>query len=349
MLMSSSPGRKQQQQQQATSRKKRSAAPTTPATNASRGGQQQKRQRHAQEASQHNDPAADTTNTTSSQQEAPSPAKVDKQTAVEAFKRAFSSGLSSTPAKQQFDYLLVYDFEATTIKTRDLNPIEFIELACCIVDTATASITASYQSFIRPTHHPQLDPFAIELCGIQQHQVDSAPLLADVLGHHHEWLEQQGVLADNVTSVACTWTEWDLKVRGVGTWRGVVATNSLLGSCCCSPTSSPRVLRAAVAISAPPRAWSAHTPPAMLCLLQPPSLHSNTRCAACHVPGVQLAQHPAPPLPVSLGRPQAPLQGQVQDNKQGQSQGVCGESRCGVRQAARGGAVPCCVLCWDCY
>lgn len=81
-----------------------------------------------------------------------------------------------------------------------------------IVQTATASIKATYQSYVRPTEHPILDPFAIALCGIQQEQVDTAPLLADVLQHHHDWLQQQGVLAEGGKCVPVTWTEWDLKV-----------------------------------------------------------------------------------------------------------------------------------------
>jgi inhibitor of KinA sporulation pathway (predicted exonuclease) len=102
--------------------------------------------------------------------------------------------------------------EATTNKARTLHPVEIIELSCVIVQAATATITASYQSFVRPTEHPQLDPFAIELCGIQQRQVEAAPLLSDVLQQHHTWLQQQGVLAEGVTCVPVTWTEWDLKV-----------------------------------------------------------------------------------------------------------------------------------------
>lgn len=106
-----------------------------------------------------------------------------------------------------------YDFEATTNQTRTLQPIEIIELSCVVVSTATAAITASYQSYVRPTEHPALNSFTSELTGIQQAQVDAAPLLADVLQHHHTWLQQQGVLADGVTCVPVTWTEWDLKVR----------------------------------------------------------------------------------------------------------------------------------------
>jgi inhibitor of KinA sporulation pathway (predicted exonuclease) len=133
-----------------------------------------------------------------------------------------------------------YDLEATTNKARTLHPVEIIELSCVIVQAATAIITASYQSFVRPTEHPQLDPFAIELCGIQQHQVDAAPLLSDVLQHHHAWLQQQGVLAEGVTCVPVTWTEWDLKVGPVLTvyccLHGGVPPARLYLCCCLAPT-----------------------------------------------------------------------------------------------------------------
>lgn len=120
-----------------------------------------------------------------------------------------------------------YDLEATTNKARTLNPVEIIELSCVIVQTATASITASFQTYVRPTEHPQLDPFCVELCGIQQSQVDAAPLLADAMQLHHEWLQQQGVLAEGVSSVPVTWTEWDLKVI-THEWRMAVGICHLL-------------------------------------------------------------------------------------------------------------------------
>jgi inhibitor of KinA sporulation pathway (predicted exonuclease) len=105
-----------------------------------------------------------------------------------------------------------YDLEATTNNARTLHPVEIIEVSCVIIHSATATIKASYQSFVRPTEHPRLDPFVIELCGIQQSQVDGAPLLADVLQQHHDWLQQQGVLDEGVSCIPVTWTEWDFKV-----------------------------------------------------------------------------------------------------------------------------------------
>lgn len=69
------------------------------------------------------------------------------------------------------------------------------------------------QAYVRPTEHPQLDPFCRDLTGIQQHQVDRAEPLQRVLQHHHEWLQEQGLLQPEVQFVPVTWTEWDLKVQ----------------------------------------------------------------------------------------------------------------------------------------
>lgn len=141
--------------------------------------------------------------------------KASHAQAKQAFQRAFSGSLSIT--RQCFDYLVVYDLEATCNKIRDLAPVEIIELSCVIIDTKTQQLKAQYQGYVRPTEHPVLDPFCIELTGIQQHQVDAAKILAAVLEEHHGWLQQQGLLDNNVTFAPVTWTDWDLKVWHVQT------------------------------------------------------------------------------------------------------------------------------------
>eukprot|EP00775_Hariotina_reticulata_P003768 gene3768-4027_t len=95
---------------------------------------------------------------------------------------------------------------------RDLHPVEIIEFACILVNTATAEIEGSFQEYVRPTERKQLDPFCIELTGIQQHQVDAAEPLQTVLDQHHQWLDQQGLFQPGCTFVPVTWTAWDLKV-----------------------------------------------------------------------------------------------------------------------------------------
>ncbi|WIA29578.1 hypothetical protein OEZ86_012070 [Tetradesmus obliquus] len=117
-----------------------------------------------------------------------------------------------SPAKQQFTHLLVYDFEATCNKQRSLQPVEIIELSCAIVDCKAAAITDSFQAYVQPTEHPQLDPFCIELTGIQQQQMDAAQQLGPVLTQHHAWLQQRGMFEQGVAVTAVTWTSWDLAI-----------------------------------------------------------------------------------------------------------------------------------------
>lgn len=68
------------------------------------------------------------------------------------------------------------------------------------------------QAYVRPTEHPQLDPFCIQLTGIQQHQVDAAEPLQMVLQRHHEWLQEQGMFKQGIQFVPVTWTAWDFQV-----------------------------------------------------------------------------------------------------------------------------------------
>lgn len=67
--------------------------------------------------------------------------------------------------KQDFDYFLVLDFEATCIKDMRLNPQEIIEFPCLKVDAKTFQIVDKFHSYIRPVYRPKLSPFCIKLTG----------------------------------------------------------------------------------------------------------------------------------------------------------------------------------------
>ncbi|KXZ55373.1 hypothetical protein GPECTOR_3g500 [Gonium pectorale] len=95
---------------------------------------------------------------------------------------------------------------------RDLFPVEIIEVAAILLDGRTLGPRGEFHSFVRPTEHPRLDPFCVELTGIEQWQVDSAPLLGDVLPRMQAWLEGLGALAEGASLLPITWTDWDLKV-----------------------------------------------------------------------------------------------------------------------------------------
>ncbi|GIL50825.1 hypothetical protein Vafri_6953 [Volvox africanus] len=95
---------------------------------------------------------------------------------------------------------------------RDLFPIEIIEVSALLLDAHTLATLGEFQSYVRPTEHPQLDPFCVDLTGIQQEQVDTAPLLPVVLPRLKQWLGALGALQEGRSLLPVTWTDWDLKV-----------------------------------------------------------------------------------------------------------------------------------------
>ncbi|KAG2448643.1 hypothetical protein HYH02_006530 [Chlamydomonas schloesseri] len=156
----------------------------------------------------------------------------------------FAKPTAKTFSRQVHDLFLVLDLEATCTKRRDLFPIEIIELSCVLLDAHSLAVRGEFQAYVRPTEHPRLDPFCVELTGIEQHQVDAAPLLGEVLGRLQAWLEGLGALPGpglsgaesqvqgkaqgpgpepgpgrgrgpggaDLSLLPVTWTDWDLKV-----------------------------------------------------------------------------------------------------------------------------------------
>ncbi|EFJ44949.1 hypothetical protein VOLCADRAFT_44726, partial [Volvox carteri f. nagariensis] len=110
------------------------------------------------------------------------------------------------------DLFLVLDLEATCTKCRSLYPIEIIEVSALLLDAHSLATLGEFQSHVRPTEHPLLDPFCVELTGIEQEQVDTAPLLGDVLLRFQQWLEGLGAFGGAKSLLPVTWTDWDLKI-----------------------------------------------------------------------------------------------------------------------------------------
>lgn len=50
------------------------------------------------------------------------------------------------------------------------DPQELLEISCCALNANTRLIEAEFQAFVRPTEHPNLTDFCIELTGITQQQ-----------------------------------------------------------------------------------------------------------------------------------------------------------------------------------
>ncbi|GLI60677.1 hypothetical protein VaNZ11_002879 [Volvox africanus] len=119
---------------------------------------------------------------------------------------------TKTLSPQVHDLFLVLDLEATCTKRRDLFPIEIIEFSALLLDAHTLATLGEFQSYVRPTEYPRLDPFCVDLTGIQQEQVDTAPLLPVVLLRLKQWLEGLGALQEGRSLLPVTWTDWDLKV-----------------------------------------------------------------------------------------------------------------------------------------
>uniref|UniRef100_A0A2C9LHQ9 Exonuclease domain-containing protein n=1 Tax=Biomphalaria glabrata TaxID=6526 RepID=A0A2C9LHQ9_BIOGL len=83
--------------------------------------------------------------------------------------------------KQNFDFFLVLDFEATCDKVAQPNPQEIIEFPVLKVNATTMKVDSIFHQYVRPQFHPQLTTFCTELTGIIQAMVDNQPHLPQVL------------------------------------------------------------------------------------------------------------------------------------------------------------------------
>ena len=92
-----------------------------------------------------------------------------------------------------FDFpVLVIDLEATCSDDGAIDELsmETIEIGACFVN-GDGIVLGSFQSFVRPIQNPELTNFCVQLTGIRQENVDSAPsfaiaadLLAQFVGRH---------------------------------------------------------------------------------------------------------------------------------------------------------------------
>lgn len=118
---------------------------------------------------------------------------------------------NSSISMQEFDYVVVIDFEATCDKNvANLKPQEIIEFPSILVDCRHLTLGDSFQTYVRPVHHPILTEFCTLLTGIQQEQVDKGMLLAEAIYLHDKWLEQNGIKGKNFAVLI--WSDWDCKI-----------------------------------------------------------------------------------------------------------------------------------------
>ncbi|PHS12961.1 MAG: exonuclease [Kangiella sp.] len=102
--------------------------------------------------------------------------------------------------------ILVIDFEATCWD-KDLGvkparepycsyPNEIIEFGVVLYSTEKKQVLGEFQSFVKPTFHPQLTDFCTELTSITQQNVDSAPPFSEVLAQFVDTFDIKGDITD---------------------------------------------------------------------------------------------------------------------------------------------------------
>eukprot|EP00250_Pteridium_aquilinum_P009720 c18885_g1_i1 orf=115-1539(-) len=120
-------------------------------------------------------------------------------------------GPVSSIRSQEFDYVVVIDFEATCDKNMEkLKPQEIIEFPAVLVDCRRLTVGDCFQTYVRPVHHPILTTFCTHLTGIQQEQVDKGIPLAEAIYWHDKWLERNGI--KNKNFAVLIWSDWDCKI-----------------------------------------------------------------------------------------------------------------------------------------
>ncbi len=98
--------------------------------------------------------------------------------------------------------ILVVDLEATCANDGSIpaEGMEIIEIGACWADIK-GNVIDRFQTFVHPLEHARLTPFCVELTGIQQAQIDAAPmfpLAADALRE----------FADRYREPHTFWTSW---------------------------------------------------------------------------------------------------------------------------------------------
>lgn len=116
------------------------------------------------------------------------------------------------PIRTPLTHLVVLDFEATCDDVEPPSPQEIIEFPSVLLDASSFEVLGEFESFVRPVHHPKLTAFCKELTGIEQSQVDGAPIFEEVFEAHLAWLRSHGLRTEGELSYALvTCGDWDLR------------------------------------------------------------------------------------------------------------------------------------------
>lgn len=127
-------------------------------------------------------------------------------------------------AVQQFDYLMIIDFEATCWENQApprWRESEIIEFPAVLLNLKTGKIEAEFQKYVMPIESPRLSEFCIQLTGITQDKVDNGIPLQTAIMIFQEWLRKE-IKAHNLVlpkmskdnklgnCAFVTWSDWDL-------------------------------------------------------------------------------------------------------------------------------------------
>ncbi|OJA10417.1 hypothetical protein AZE42_03547 [Rhizopogon vesiculosus] len=106
--------------------------------------------------------------------------------------------------KQPYEAFLVLDVEATCREGTGFDwPNEIIEWPVCLMrwkdrsgegNASQLEIVDEFRSFVKPTWRPQLSQYCMNLTGITQAQVDSAPTFPVVLKRFARFLAKHGLI-----------------------------------------------------------------------------------------------------------------------------------------------------------
>ena len=77
------------------------------------------------------------------------------------------------------------------------------EFPIVIVDVKNKCIKSVFQTYVKPTLDPQLTPFATQLTGITQAQVDGGIDIKDAMNNCHAWLESEGMFQSEFVFMSC--------------------------------------------------------------------------------------------------------------------------------------------------
>eukprot|EP01100_Stratorugosa_tubuloviscum_P001998 TRINITY_DN145_c0_g2_i1.p1 TRINITY_DN145_c0_g2~~TRINITY_DN145_c0_g2_i1.p1 ORF type:complete len:260 (-),score=113.91 TRINITY_DN145_c0_g2_i1:169-948(-) len=118
---------------------------------------------------------------------------------------------------QPFKYLIVIDYEATCDENRGFGPQEIIEFPAILIDTNEKKIISEFHSYCKPIRNPILTDFCKQLTGIQQHQVENAPIFNEVFESFEKWLIELGLLDPQQSSQQSS-QQFEFAIIHCGDW-----------------------------------------------------------------------------------------------------------------------------------